>query len=71
MPTIYQTSDGDVLDAICAAHYGTENLAQNVITVLEANRGLADYGAVYPAELFITLPDIEPVVTSTENKLWD
>ena len=27
MPTIWITRDGDVLDAICATHYGTENLS--------------------------------------------
>ena len=26
----YQTRDGDVLDAICAVHYGTENLSDSV-----------------------------------------
>lgn len=33
----YQTRDGDVLDAICATHYGTENLSYIVTQVLEAN----------------------------------
>ncbi|HBU6551948.1 TPA: tail protein X, partial [Citrobacter freundii] len=47
MPTIYQTRDGDVLDAICAVHYGTENLSGSVTQVLEANQGLADQGAMY------------------------
>ncbi|NTX82774.1 phage tail protein [Citrobacter youngae] len=48
MPTIYQTRDGDVLDAICAVHYGTENISDSVTQVLEANQGLAEQGAVYP-----------------------
>ncbi|MCU6336127.1 tail protein X [Enterobacter quasiroggenkampii] len=47
MPTTYQTRDGDVLDAVCATHYGTENLSYIVTQVLEANPGLADIGAVY------------------------
>ncbi|EPV3668449.1 tail protein X, partial [Enterobacter hormaechei] len=54
MPMTYQTRDGDVLDAICATHYGTENLSYIVTQVLEANPGLADRGAVYPSGLFIT-----------------
>lgn len=50
MPTIYQTRDGDVLDAICAVHYGTENLSDSVTQVLEANQGLADQGlCILPA----------------------
>ncbi|MFZ5270561.1 tail protein X, partial [Enterobacter roggenkampii] len=44
MPTTYQTRDGDVLDAVCALHYGTENLSYIVTQVLEANPGLADAG---------------------------
>lgn len=37
MPMTYQTRDGDVLDAICATHYGTENLSYIVTQILEAN----------------------------------
>jgi len=71
MPTTYQTLDGDVLDAICALHYGTENLSYTVTQVLEANPGLADVGAVYPSGLFITLPDLAPPVQESAFSLWD
>ncbi|HGL4164829.1 TPA: tail protein X [Citrobacter koseri] len=71
MPTIYQTRDGDVLDAICALHYGTENLSYSVTQVLEANQGLADYGAVYPSCLLITLPDLALPVEDSPFSLWD
>jgi len=71
MLTIYQTRDGDVLDAVCAAHYGTENLSYVVTQVLEANPGLADVGAVYPSGLFITLPDLAPPVEDSAFSLWD
>lgn len=75
MPTIYQTRDGDVLDAICALHYGTENLSYSVTQVLEANQGLADYGAVYGAVyssgLLITLPDLVLPVEDSPFSLWD
>jgi phage tail protein X len=71
MPMTYQTRDGDVLDAICAAHYGTENLSVNLTAVLEANPGLADQGAVYPAGLMITLPDLVPPVAGSPFSLWD
>ncbi|HBL4692655.1 tail protein X [Citrobacter sedlakii] len=71
MQTIYQTHDGDVLDAICAARYGTENLSYIVTQVLEANPGLADRGAVYPSGLLITLPDMSPPVQESAFNLWD
>ncbi|EPR8184140.1 tail protein X [Enterobacter hormaechei] len=67
----YQTRDCDVLDAICATHYGTENLSYIVTQVLEANPGLADRGAVYPSGLFITLPDLAPPVQASAYSLWD
>ncbi|WP_227657269.1 tail protein X [Citrobacter koseri] len=57
MPTIYQTRDGDVLDAICALHYGTENLSYSVTQVLEANQGWRITGGL-PFGLLITLPDL-------------
>lgn len=71
MPMTYRTRDGDVLDAICATHYGTENLSYIVTQVLEANPGLADRGAVYPSGLFITLPDMAPPVQASAYSLWD
>ena len=71
MPTIYETRDGDVLDAICALHYGTENLSYSVTQVLEANQGLADYGAVYSSGLLITLPDLVLPVEDSPFSLWD
>ncbi|EMN1296332.1 tail protein X [Citrobacter freundii] len=71
MPTIYQTRDGDVLDAICAVHYGTENLSDSVTQVLEANQGLADQGAMYPSGLYITLPDLVTPVAESPYSLWD
>lgn len=71
MPTIYQTRDGDVLDAICAVHYGTESLSDSVTQVLEANQGLADQGAMYPSGLYITLPDLVTPVAESPFSLWD
>lgn len=71
MPTIWLTRDGDVLDAVCAMHYGTENLSASVTRVLEANQGLADKGAVYPAGVRIILPDAVQQVTASPYNLWD
>lgn len=71
MPTTYQTRDGDVLDAICAGHYGTANLSSAVTQVLEANRNLAALGTVYPAGVLILLPDLAAPVADSPFSLWD
>jgi len=71
MPTIYQTREGDVLDAICASHYGHDNLSAALVSVLEANQGLADRGAVYTAGLIISLPDLPTPVKESSFNLWD
>ena len=71
MPTTYQTRDGDVLDAVCAGHYGTANLSSTVTQVLEANRNLAALGAVYPAGITIVLPDLVAPVADSPFSLWD
>ncbi|EFC1576786.1 tail protein X [Escherichia coli] len=71
MPTTWITRDGDVLDAICATHYGTENLSAVLTLVLEANQGLADKGAVYPAGIRIVLPEITQQVSESPYSLWD
>lgn len=66
----YVTSQGDQVDAIAAAYYGsTSNLV--VEQVLEANPGLADYGAQLPAGLIITLPDIASPAQTQGTRLWD
>ena len=68
MATVYRTRNGDVLDEICYAHYGTE---QAVTQVLSANSGLSELGGVYSAGVDITLPDIEFEREETEASLWD
>lgn len=66
----YVTSEGDQVDAIAHAYYGsTSNLV--VEQVLEANPGLSRYGPQLPAGLTVTLPGI-PNPTSTQGvRLWD
>ncbi len=50
----YRTKDGDVLNAICAKHYGdTPHLVEDVIA---ANPGLAALGPVLHSGLIIELP---------------
>ena len=67
MAIVYKTRDGDMLDAICFEHYGTE-LA--VVSVLNANVGLADLGPVYSSGVDIILPDVE-LPKDEEASLWD
>jgi phage tail protein X len=56
MAATYKTRTGDVLDDVVNRYYGRQDNGL-VEFVLEANRGLADYGATLPAGLSITLPD--------------
>ena len=66
----YLTSDGDMLDAVCQAHYGRQ--AGAVETVLEANPGLADRGPQLPAGIVIELPEL-PAESRDSGavRLWD
>jgi phage tail protein X len=53
---------GDTVDALCWRQYGrTEGTLE---AVLEANRGLADYGAVLPVGLAVRLPEVARVETT-------
>lgn len=67
----YITRQNDLLDDVVHRYYGdTDNRAVEI--VLEANRGLADYGPVLPAGLRIVLPDRVPSQESTKlQTLWD
>ncbi|MGP3592646.1 tail protein X [Vagococcus sp. WN89Y] len=60
---------GDTLDVICARYYGrTEGVFE---TVLAANPGLAELGAVLAHGTAIELPAVQSSpVTETVN-LWD
>lgn len=68
MAMICRTSDGDLLDTLCHAFYGT--LVGTVEAVLQANQGLAEEPQPYRAGLLITLPDL-PVTGMEEVTLWD
>ena len=68
--TAYLTSDGDVLDAVCQAHYGRQSGA--VEAVLEANPGLADRGPLLSAGLVIELPELPAESRESDAvRLWD
>ncbi len=66
----YRAKQGDMLDAICKAHYGTEAA---VAAVLDANPGLADLGPVLPAGRVIVLPDLPQAAGSRRQpvRLWN
>lgn len=70
MTTIYKTRAGDTVDFIAWKFYGSTT-NQVVESVLAANRGLADHGALLPAGLEITLPEITAPATSQGVRLWD
>ncbi|MHA6679817.1 tail protein X [Enterobacter cloacae] len=67
MATIYTTRAGDMLDEICWRYYGTE---RQMMTVLDANPGLAELGAVYPAGITITLPEKAEEPEEQTVSLW-
>lgn len=71
MITTYRTIDGDMLDAICKQHYGTEAA---VAAVLEANVGLEAQPARLLAGLQIVLPELAAATTlgsaSAPARLW-
>ncbi|MBB3001447.1 phage tail protein X [Paraburkholderia tropica] len=54
---------GDTVDAICWRYYGRTD--GTVETVLEANEGLADLGAVLPSGTVVELPDFDKVQSSS------
>lgn len=65
--TVVRSSEGDVLDALILAHYGrTADLGD----VLAANPGLAAYGAILPAGVMITMPDIAAPEDAGTLRLW-
>jgi phage tail protein X len=65
--TTWNTTDGDMLDAICRTQYGTE---AQVPAVLAANPGLAALGPVYAAGVLITLPVVAALVEAGQIRLW-
>jgi phage tail protein X len=67
----YLTRQNDILDDVVFRAY--EDTDRRIVeTVLEANRGLADYGPVLPAGILIVLPDRNPEPpAATLTRLWD
>ncbi len=65
----YKTIEGDVIDAICAEHYGTEHGTTEA--VLAANPGLAERTGRLPAGVVIYLPEITVSPDVAMLQLWD
>lgn len=60
---------GDTLDVICVRYYG--RTAGVVETVLAANSGLAEQGAVLPHGTVVELPDVQSSPVTESINLWD
>lgn len=70
MATTYLTREGDTVDYIAWKFYGFTN-NQVVEAVLNANRGLADYGTALPGGISIALPEMAPLAQAKGVKLWE
>ena len=57
MAKTIRTSNGDILDEICNAYYGT--LPGMVEAVYSANPGLAAHDQPFASGIVITLPDVD------------
>lgn len=66
----YRCKQGDVLDAVCATHYGTEHGTTEF--VLRVNPSLSSAAVHLPMGLLIELPEITtPAPVTQTAKLWD
>ncbi|MOA46868.1 Phage Tail Protein X [compost metagenome] len=64
------THQGDTIDALCWRHYG--RTAGVTELVLEANPGLADFGAILPHGTTVNLPDAPQQAEQRQVvNLWD
>jgi phage tail protein X len=63
----YRTKDGDMVDEICVAEYGTEAMTE---LVYEANPGLAARGPILPKGIYITLPNQIEAKVKSPIRLW-
>lgn len=66
----YHSKEGDTVDEIVWRHY--ENTVAGALElVLEANRGLADFGPALPVGTVVLLPVFEETKESESVSLWD
>jgi phage tail protein X len=64
---IYRTKDGDMVDEICVAQYGSEAMTTQVY---EANPRLAELGPILPKGINITLPIQVETKVKSPVRLW-
>ncbi len=67
MVTIIRSSEGDLLDTLCYAHYG--HLNGTVEAVLRANPGLSTLPQPYPAGVTLRFPELAAARSETIH-LW-
>lgn len=65
--SIYRTKDGDMVDEICVAHYGSEHMTEQVY---EANPHLAALGPILSKGINITLPNRIEIKVKSPIRLW-
>lgn len=63
----YRTRQGDMVDAICREHYGSEDPVEQVH---DANPGLAAHGPILPMGLEMVLPEVTVRTVRTPIRLW-
>ena len=63
----HRTIDGDMVDAICKAHYGREDMTA---AVYDANPGLAALGPVLAKGILIELPNVPEQTVRKPIRLW-
>lgn len=68
MATEYVTKAGDTAESVAWSYYGT---CAAGLAILQANRGLADYGPTLPAGITLTLPELVPQTETKAVRLWD
>lgn len=69
MATNVRAIQGDTVDAICWRYYG--RTAGVTEAVLEANPGLADFGAPIPQGTLVVMPAEAPQPQRQTVNLWD
>lgn len=65
----YVTRQGETVDIACLRHYGRTKAVTE--TVLDANPGLADLGAVLPFGTVIAMPVSPPPAAPALVKLYE
>lgn len=65
----YISQAGDTVDYIAWRHYG-QTAGRVTEQVLEANRGLADYGPFLPAGVPVVVPVLSVSAPQQEVVLW-